>query len=116
MPQNPYFRSVEGDFCKLWCVTCHYGQRGKGPGEEWSYGSKKGRDGEKAKERDSMDYSAPMLAFYPPGININVQTHAHTHTHTQTFCCLLTSNAKRRSTNMHSGFLSCACVCESTCG
>lgn len=62
---------------RIWrteCVTCHYGQQGKGPGEEWSYGSKKGRDGEKAKGRDSMDYSAPVLAFYPPEIHINVYT------------------------------------------
>lgn len=48
-------------------VTCHFELQGKGPGEEWSYGSKKGRDEEKAKERDSMDCSAPVLACYPPG-------------------------------------------------
>lgn len=47
-------------------LRCRYGQQDKGPGEEWSYGSKKGRDGEKAKERDSMDYPAPVLAYYPP--------------------------------------------------
>lgn len=59
---------------ELRCVTCRYGQQDKGPGEEWSYGSKKGRDGEKAKERDSMDYPAPVLACYPPGMHIDVYT------------------------------------------
>lgn len=58
--------------------TCHYGQQGKEPGEEWSYGSKKGRDEGRAKERDSMDYPAPVLAYYPPGIHISVDTHTHT--------------------------------------
>lgn len=46
-------------------LRCQYGQQGKGPGEEWSYGSKKGRGGEKAKERDGMDYPAPELAYFP---------------------------------------------------
>lgn len=64
---------------ELRCVTCQYGQQGKGPGEEWSYGSKKGRGG--AKERDGMDYPAPELAYFPSGKNISV--------HTQTFLRLL---------------------------
>lgn len=65
-----------GEHGQLRCVTCRYGQRGKGPGEEWSYSSKRGRDGEKAKERDSSDYPAPVLAYYPPGIQMNVYRHS----------------------------------------
>lgn len=62
-------------------VTCRSEQQGKGPGEGWSYGSMKERDGEKAKERDSMDCLAPVLACYPPGIHINVHTHTQAHSH-----------------------------------
>lgn len=55
--------------------TCRYGQQGKGPGEEWSYGSKKGTNGGKVKERDGTDYPAPVLAYYPPGIHISIYAH-----------------------------------------
>ena len=53
-------------------LTCRYGRRGKGPGEGWSYGSKRGRGEGRVKESDSMDYPAPGLAYCPPGIHINI--------------------------------------------
>lgn len=43
----------------------------------------RGRDGEKAKERDSMDYPAPVLAYYPPGIQMSVYRHRYPSVYSQ---------------------------------
>lgn len=75
------------------CITCPCGRRGKGPAEGWSYGSTRGRGGEKAGERDSMDYSAPVWASCPPG------THIHVHTATR---CPLIADTQRRALSKHS--------------
>lgn len=65
------------------------------------YGSTKGTGGEKAKERDGTDCSAPVLAFYPPA------THTHGHAGTQKHTCLLELTPKTVHSVMHQTCLLC---------
>lgn len=55
-------------------VTCRYGQQGKGPGEEWSYGSRKEKGGETARGSDSTDCPVPELVDCPPEIDVYTNT------------------------------------------